>query len=56
MSQINKIDYPIGSKVRLVDDYSDEEPREVAGYKNIFGYEYLVFTDGYMALVERVVG
>ncbi len=48
-------DYPIGSKVRLVEDYPSEEPREVAGYRNISGYEYLVFTDGYMALAERVV-
>lgn len=35
-------------------DYPNEEPREVAGHRNISGYEYLVFTDGYMALVERV--
>jgi len=48
-------DYPIGSKVRLADDYPSEEPREVAGYRNISGCMYLVFTDGYMALAERVV-
>ncbi|MBD5546934.1 MAG: hypothetical protein HDQ97_05995 [Lachnospiraceae bacterium] len=48
--------YPIGTKVRLADDYRDEEPREVAGYKNICGFNYLLFTDGYMAYVERVVG
>ncbi|MBD5463982.1 MAG: hypothetical protein HDR24_13170 [Lachnospiraceae bacterium] len=48
--------YPIGAKVRLVGDSHDEAPREVAGYKNICGFNYLIFTDGYMAYVERVVG
>lgn len=52
MNQIK--DYPIGTKVRLVTDYPDEDPREVAGYKNIYGCDYLIFTDGYMALVGRV--
>ena len=33
--------YPIGTKVRLADDYQDEAPREVAGYKNICGFNYL---------------
>ena len=48
--------YPISAKVRLADDYQDEAPREVAGYKNICGADYLLFTDGYMAYVERVFG
>ncbi|MDE7444783.1 MAG: hypothetical protein K2N15_03650 [Lachnospiraceae bacterium] len=48
--------YPIGTKVRLADDYQDETPREMAGYKNICGFNYLIFTDGYMAYAERVVG
>lgn len=52
MNQIK--DYPIGTKVRLEDDYPDEEPREVSGYKNIYGYDYLIFTDGYIALVGRI--
>lgn len=47
--------YPIGAKVRLVGDSQDEEPRVVEGYKNICGLNYLIFTDGYMAYVERVV-
>lgn len=53
---MNKIkDYPTGAKVRLDCDYPDEEPREVAGHKKICGFDYLIFTDGYMAFVERVV-
>lgn len=46
-------DYPIGSKVHLESDYPDEM-REVAGYKQIGGFDYLIFTDGYMAFVGRV--
>lgn len=53
MNQIK--DYPIGTKVRLEDDYPDEEPREIAGHKQICGFDYLVFTDGYMAFVGRIV-
>ena len=48
--------YPIGTKVRLVDDYQDDPLHEVAGHMHMYGYDYLVFTDGYMALTERVVG
>ena len=52
MNQIK--DYPIGTKVRLVTDYPDEEPREVAGYRKIGTFDYLIFTDGYIALIGRV--
>ena len=55
MKRINIEDYPIGSKVRLDCDYADEEPREIAGYRNIKGFDYLVFTDGYMAFIGRVI-
>ena len=55
MKRMNIDDYPIGSKVRLDCDYADEEPREIAGYRNIKGFDYLVFTDGYMAFIGRVV-
>lgn len=48
-------DYPIGTKVKLVDDYPGEELHEVAGHMHLCGYDYLLFTDGYMAYVERVV-
>lgn len=54
MEQIN-MKYPIGTKVRLEGDYPDDPPREVAGYKYVCGSAYLMFTDGYMALMERVV-
>lgn len=54
MKRMNITDYPIGSKVRLDCDYPDEEPREVAGHRNIRGFDYLVFTDGYMAFIGRV--
>lgn len=54
MEQIN-MKYPIGTKVRLEGDYPDDPPREVAGYKYVCGSAYLVFTDGYIALMERVV-
>ncbi len=47
--------YPIGFRVRLKDDYPDEGPRKVAGHKNIFGFDYLLFEDGYMAYIGRVV-
>lgn len=53
MNQIK--DYPIGTKVRLDCDYPDEEPREVAGHMSLYGFDYLLFTDGYMAFVGRVV-
>lgn len=48
-------DYPIGTKVRLDCDYPDEEPREVVGYINLYGFDYLIFKDGHMAYVGRVV-
>lgn len=54
MKQIK--DYPIGARVRLEDDYPDEKPHEVTGYINLYGFDYLLFTDGYMAYVERVAG
>ena len=48
--------YPIGTKVRLADDYQNDPLHEVAGHMYMYGYDYLIFTDGYMALTERVVG
>lgn len=54
MKRYNIADYPVGTKVRLDSDYKDESPREVAGYKQIGGFDYLIFTDGYMAFVGRV--
>ena len=53
MQQYNIEDYPIGSKVHLETDCPDEM-REVAGYTQIGGFDYLIFTDGYMAFVGRV--
>lgn len=46
--------YPIGIIVRLIDDDSEEGPREVVGYKQIGGSDYLIFKDGSMAYVGRV--
>lgn len=54
MNQIK--DYPIGTKVRLDCDYPDEELREVIGYTNLYGFDYLIFRGGYMAYIGRVVG
>lgn len=54
MKQIK--DYPIGARVRLEGDYPGEELHEVSGYMSLHGFDYLLFTDGYMAYVERVVG
>lgn len=54
MKRYNIENYPIGSKVHLESDYPDEAEREVAGYKQIGGFDYLIFTDGYMAFVGRV--
>lgn len=48
--------YPIGTVVRLSDDDPEDGPREIAGYKQIHGSDYLVFTDGSMAYVGRVAG
>ena len=48
--------YPIGARVKLEGDSPDEEPREVEGYRNICGTDYLIFADGYMAFVGRVAG
>lgn len=48
-------EYPIGTKIKLEDDYPGEELHEVAGHMHLYGYDYLLFTDGYMAYVERVV-
>lgn len=53
MKRYNIEDYPIGSKVHLESDYPDEM-REVAGYKHIGKFDYLIFTDGYMAFIGRV--
>lgn len=52
MKRYNIEDYPIGSKVRLDCDYPDKK-REVAGYKHIAGFDYLIFADGYMAFIGR---
>lgn len=53
MKRYNIEDYPIGAKVRLDSDYP-EESREVAGHKRIGKFDYLIFTDEYMAFVGRV--
>ncbi len=54
MKRFNITDYPIGSKVQLKTDYPDEEPREIAGHKNICGFDYLIFSDGYIAFIGMV--
>ena len=54
MKRYNIADYPIGTRVRLDSDYPNEPLREVAGYKQIGGFDYLIFTDGYMAFIGRV--
>lgn len=46
--------YPIGTIVRLIDDDPEDE-REVVGYKQIRGTNYLLFKDGSMAYVGRVI-
>lgn len=46
--------YPIGTVVRLSDDDPEDGPREISGYKQIHGSDYLVFKDGSMAYVGRV--
>ena len=56
MKQRSIKDYPIGAKVKLEDDYPDEKPHEVSGHMSLYGFDYLLFTDGYMAYVGRVVG
>ncbi|MDE7285991.1 MAG: hypothetical protein K2N55_03970 [Lachnospiraceae bacterium] len=48
--------YPVGASVRLEDDSPDDPLHEVAGHMHMYGYDYLIFTDGYMAYVERVAG
>lgn len=45
--------YLIGTIVRLYDDDPEDE-REVVGYKQIRGTNYLLFKDGSMAYVGRV--
>lgn len=52
---MSKKEFPPGTKVRLSTDYPNEEPREVAGSKTICGFDYLVFSDGYMAFLDRVI-
>ncbi len=47
--------YPIGVSVRLEDDLPEDPLHEVAGHMHMYGFDYLIFTDGYMAYVERVV-
>ncbi len=56
MKQRSIKDYPIGAKVKLEDDYPCEDLHEVAGHMSLYGFDYLLFIDGYMALPERVVG
>ena len=56
MKQRNIKDYPIGARVKLEDDYQGEELHEVAGHMSLYGFDYLLFTDGYMAYVGRVAG
>lgn len=48
-------DYPIGSKVHQIDDNPSEKPREIAEHMNIYDFDYLVFNDGYIAYIVRVV-
>ena len=55
MSETSIDNYPIGAKVRLDCDYPDEEPREVAGYRKIYGFDYLVVSEGFMAFIERAL-
>lgn len=47
--------YPIGSKVCLYDDGPEDGSHEVVGYKQIHGSDYLIFKDGQMAYVGRVI-
>lgn len=46
--------YPIGSKVRLTSDMPDYKPRTVQGYKQIGETNYLIFSDGHAACLERI--
>ena len=46
--------YPVGTKVRLNGDNTDDEPREVIGYMQLKGFNYLLFKDGYMAIAGNV--
>lgn len=47
--------YPVGVSVRLEDDLPEDPLHEVAGHMHMYGFDYLIFTDGYMAYVGRVV-
>ena len=47
--------YPAGTSVRLEDDLPDDPLHEVAGHMHMYGFDYLVFIDGYMAYIGRVV-
>lgn len=46
--------YPVGTKVRLDCDNADDEPREVIGYMQLKGFNYLLFKDGYTAIAGNV--
>jgi len=47
--------YPVGVSVRLENDLPEDPLHEVAGHMHMYGFDYLIFTDGYMAYVGRVV-
>ncbi len=47
--------YPVGVSVRLEDDLPDDPLHGVAGHMHMYGFDYLIFTDGYMAYIGRVV-
>ena len=56
MKQRNINDYPIGARVKLEDDYPGDDLHEVTGHMSLYGFDYLLFKDGYMAYVGRVAG
>ena len=47
--------YPVGELVRLSCDDVEDEPREIIGYKEIFGSTYLLFKDGTEAHINTVI-
>lgn len=53
-SENNVFKYPIGSKVIMDYDDSEDEPHEVIGYKSVGDSDYLIFKDGSTALIEKV--
>ena len=47
--------YPVGELVRLSCDDEEDGPREIIGYKEIFGSTYLLFKDGTEAHINAVI-